>query len=121
MQKPMLVTSLLSETLSTDSDVDDDSAVVLLTATFKCIGVTRDPSYQDSLLAVHKLMKEGKSVPIKLVPEPTNPFDSRAISFQCQLNGKWKVIGYVVKELCDSVHDALSNQSITCTKFAWVK
>jgi len=30
------------------------------------------------------------------------PYDSGAISFQCQLNEKWYVIGYFVKELCDT-------------------
>ena len=60
-------------------------------------------------------------MPVKVVPEPSNPYDSRAISFQCQLQQKWHTIGYVVREVCDSVHDALSSNSIVSVQFAWVK
>ena len=37
-------------------------------------------------------MKKGKRVPVKLVPEPTNQC---AISFQCEINGKCNIVGYV--------------------------
>ena len=57
-------------------------------------------------------MKKGK---VKLVPDPTNQFDSRAISFQCEINGKWNI------KLCDNVRDALSTNSIVSTEFAWIK
>ena len=64
---------------------------------------------------------EGKCVPVRVVPEPTNPYDSRAINFQCMLNNQWKIIGYVIKELCDAVHAALSEDKVVSTEFAWVK
>ena len=104
------------ETLSTDSKDKE-----LPTVTFKCIGVKREQSYQDVLLIACNLMKKGESEPVQLVPEPTNPFDSRAISFKCQINGKWYLFGYVVKEVYESVHDALTSGSIVSTEFAWVK
>ena len=110
------------ETLSTDSDLADEQAEEeVSTVTFKCIGVKRDQCYQDVLCVACELMKKGETVPVKLVPEPTNPVDSRAIAFQCQTHGKWNVIGYVVKEVCESLHDALVSDSITSTEFAWVK
>ena len=56
---------------------------------------------------------------MKLSPEPTNPFDSCAIAFQCQICGKWISIGYVVKEVCESVLSALASDSIISTEFAW--
>ena len=58
---------------------------------------------------------------MKLVPEPTNPFNSRAISFQCHIDNSWKTIGYVAKEVCDSVHAALESNSVVSIKFAWAK
>lgn len=106
--------------LSTDSDLEEDKPT-LSTVTFKCIGVTRSDCYQEALKKASKLMQEGNSVPVKVIPEPTNPYDSRAISFQCQLYQKWHVIGYVVSELCESVHDAISSNSIVSTTFAWAK
>ena len=109
--------------LSTDSDFDreDYADNILSTATFKCIGVTRDSAYQVTLKAISKHIEEGIDVPVKLEPEPTNQFDSRAITFQCQLNGSWKIIGYIAKELCDCIHDSITKQSIVVTKLAWVK
>lgn len=42
------------ETLSTDSDSDgEDVSDKQSTVTLKCIGVTHDPSYQESLLPVY--------------------------------------------------------------------
>ena len=50
------------ETLSTESDTDgeDGPSDKVSTVTLKCVGVTRDPSYQESLLSAHKLLKERK-------------------------------------------------------------
>ena len=71
------------DVLSTDSDLIDE--VSSSTVTFKCIGVTRESCYQNVLQEVARLMQEGEEVPVKVVPEPDNPFDSRAVSFQCKL------------------------------------
>lgn len=110
------------DTLSTDSDINEDEEEREVENTVvKCIGVTRDVSYQDRLQKVNVLMQQGKEVPVKMVPEPTNPFDSRVISFQCELDKQWCIIGYVIKELCDSVHCAITSESIVSCNFAWVK
>lgn len=111
------------ESLSTDSDLEDGAPIAtqLSTVTFKCIGVTRDPVYQAALNSASKLLQEGLTVPVKLVPEPNNTFDSRAISFQCYIDNSWKTIGYVVKEVCENVHEALQSNSVVSTNFAWVK
>ena len=42
---------------------------------------------------------------MRLIPEPHN-VDSKAIALQCELDGKWLQIGYIVKELLDEVHVA---------------
>jgi len=57
------------------------------------------------------------NIPVRLVKEPHNPYDSRAIAFECELEGKWHVIGYVVT---DEVHDAMDQSRIVSVKFAWV-
>lgn len=67
------------------------------------------------------LLQAGIAVPAKVVPEPDNPFDSRALAFQCFVENQWQVIGYMIKELCDIVHEALTNGSIVSTRLSWVK
>ena len=106
--------------LSTESDLDEEPPT-FSTCTFKCIGATRSASYQEALKEAHQLMHNGVTVPVKVVPEPTNPYDSHAVAFQCYLQQKWCTIGYVVREVCDSLLDALASNRITSTNFAWVK
>ena len=49
------------DSLTTDSDVDEE-APVLSTVTFKCIGVTRDSSYQQALQKACKSVQDGHPV-----------------------------------------------------------
>ena len=78
---------------------------------FKCIGSKKESSYQRALRTVGDKLLGGTDVPVRLVKEPLNPRDSRAIAFKCKLD-KWHTIGYVVRELTDKVHDAM-NRFIT--------
>lgn len=109
------------ESLLTDSDLEEEKCNQTSTVSFKCIGVTRDSSYQETLKEAHKLMKEGKSVLVRVEPEPNNPYDSHAVAFQCLIGCQWQVIGYAVKEVCDSVLEAVSSNSIVSVEFAWLK
>ena len=111
-----------------DHDHDDneekdtvDSSLKPHTITFKCIGVTRDNSYQTALQAASKSRKEGHDVLVRLNLEPDNPEDSTAIAFECLIGDKWKTVGHVVKEALSDVHDALNNGDIQSVKFSWVK
>ncbi len=45
-------------------------------------------------------------------PEPTNVKDARAISFECEIDSKWKRVGYVISEILDEVHAAMSASSV---------
>ena len=67
------------------------------------------------------LMQQGENVEVKLVPEPDNPYDSKAIAFHCKVDGNWCLIGYVVREVLDTVHQAIKEKKIIYSKFAWVK
>ena len=60
-------------------------------------------------------------VDVKLVPEPENPFDAKAISFVTFCDGKWHRIGYVVREALDDVHSAMNDNQIMNVCFDWVK
>ena len=91
------------------------------TVVFKCIGVTKDPLYQDTLGKAAAILAEGGEVPVRITPEPTIPFDAHAVSFECNVESRWKVIGYVVKELCVDVQEALLVNSILSVKFEWIK
>ena len=90
------------------------------TVTFKCIGATHDVNAQEALCKAAQLLQNG-DVPVMIVPEPENQFDSRAIAFKCQIKDKWHRIGYVVREALDDVHRALQEKKITNVTFAWVK
>lgn len=62
-------------------------------------------------------MLSGYTVPVRMRPEPTNIVNSRAIVFECELDGKWKKIGYVVSDILDEVHAAISSNLIISVKF----
>ena len=105
-----------------DSDTSPNTPTTITHAiTFKCIGAVRDKISQQTLRIVRDRMDIGYSVPVKLEPEPDNLWDPKAISFLCNIDGKWTRIGYVVRELADEVHEAISKNQIMSVKFAWVK
>ena len=59
---------------------------------------------------------------MRLQPEPDNPVDNNAIVFVCQVvPDQWERIGYVVKEACDDVHEAINRNKILSVLFAWVR
>ena len=91
------------------------------TVTFKCIGTTHDLHAQEVLKCVSEQLHNGNVVPVSIFPEPSNQYDSKAIAFKCWINGDWHRIGYIVSEALDAVHDALDNNLITSTDFAWAK
>ena len=92
---------------------------------FKCIGVTRERSRQDTLHQVAikfgRTCEQLRHVPVRVIHEPDNPVDAQALAFQCQLDGVWHCIGYVVKEALDAVHDAIKKNQIVSVKFQWIK
>lgn len=67
------------------------------------------------------LIQQGENVAVKLVPEPDNLYDSKAIAFHCKVDGSWCLIGYVVREVLDTVHQAIKEKKIIYSKFVWVK
>ena len=77
-----------------ESDVfnGDDSAEASIEeiehkVTFKCISCTKEQCYQETLKRVAQLRRGGNVMEAKLEPEPTNPFDAKAI--QIKINVKW--------------------------------
>lgn len=113
-----------AEVLSSDAEEDRNQpplTTVAHTVTFKVIGCTREQVYQETLRNVRDTLEQGHNVPILLTPEPTNPVDSKAIAFTCKVNGKWCRLGYVVSEILQEVHQALSALEVVKVKFAWVK
>lgn len=87
-----------NKSLSTAINLNEEEPE-LSTMTFKCVGVTRDPTCQDCLKTVSGLLQAGTTAPVKVIPELNNPFDNRALAFQCLIDNKWQVIGYLIKEL----------------------
>lgn len=79
-----------------ESRPESDIPLVTHTVTFKCIGAHRE-EYQDTLCEARNRLNKGFTVPVRLNPEPHNVKDSKAIAFQCEFDGKWIRIGYVIK------------------------
>ena len=97
-----------------DSDVEKIPETQLQTHTirFKCIGTTHDFNAQETLCMASKKLYQGEQVPVKLVPEPDNQYDAKAIRFVCTINGKCCRIGYIVREPLDHVHAAFEGKKI---------
>lgn len=91
------------------------------TVTFKCIGAVREEKQQVALHEACLKLKRNEHVEVKLQPEPTNCWDSKAIAFMCFVGDRWQRVGYVVREALDEVHFAMQHNQILRVKFAWVK
>ena len=101
-------------------EIDDDvkHQYATHTLTFKCMGSTHDIKYQETL----KIAREMRlTVPAQLVHEPNNIQDSQAIRFELKVNEEWKPIAYILHEVLQEVHEAISTNAITGIKLAWVK
>ena len=103
-----------------ESDLESEERAET-TVAFKCIGVTRDVSYQNLLREIKERLDKNEHVSMKLTPDPSNPFDSMAIAFQCLHGAMWQTIGYIVKEALGEVHDAIHDGKIISVELAWVK
>ena len=71
---------------------------------FKCLGASRDSHSQRVLQAARDVTAGGRTVSVRMRPEPTNIYDPRAIVFECESEKK---IGYVVTEILEPVHAAI--------------
>lgn len=113
--------------LLSDSESEHEADTFVLpeithTVVFKCIGATHNQQSQEVLSEAANLIKKGTEIPVKLMKEPENEFDSKAIAFHCKLPTKdWIKIGYVVREVLEHVHKALDEKKIMSVKFDWVK
>ena len=98
------------ESMETESEFSEESddAESVDTVTFKCIGASREVYSQEALAAAAK-MEKGEAVTVRILPEPTNPYDSNAIAFQCKVDDSWVTNGYIVKEVLQHVHTAIQS------------
>ena len=88
--------------------------------TFKCIGAVRNDAQQLALRETLHARKRGETIAVKIEPEPSNAWDSKAIAFKCKIGGSWQRVGYIVREALEEVHEAICNGDILWVKLAWV-
>ena len=91
------------------------------TVTFKVIGCKKESRYQETLMWARDAMESGSVVKVELTPEPSNPYDPKAIAFRCLKDGQFHRIGYVVSEILDHVHASLQSDLVTDVSFKWIK
>lgn len=87
------------------------------TVAFKVMGTLKMPGVQGLLQRARDTLQSGIIVPVRIMPEPSNPIDKNAIAFQCCLEGEWHTFGYTVREVTDDIHSALQNNLLIKTEF----
>ena len=88
---------------------------------FKCIGSTKEHKYQEVLAESALLKRNNKKPKVRIRAEPMNPFDSNAIAVECFVNSNWEHVGYLVREVLDSVHQVLQDNAPVSVELEWVK
>jgi hypothetical protein len=62
---------------------------------------------------VLKPLYEAKAKPeVRLVMEPTNPYDSNAVKVEFNVGGDWKHVGYIEKKVSGEVTKSLQEGAI---------
>ena len=56
---------------------------------------------------------------VRVKPEPTNEYDNRAIAVEVNYDGHWHPVGYIAKELTETVHECQSNKNIVSTEIVF--
>ena len=113
--------SLESSSTRSSHHSNSPEQVTLHSVVFKCIGCTHVRKRQDVLEEVSELLSKNEKVPVNIYPEPENKKDSQAIAFKCYIRNEWHVIGYIVTEVLNAVHNAMRNIAIIEVKFAWAQ
>ena len=70
-----------SDTTCTDSrDRPEDTkpTPVIHTLVFKFIGATKESPYQERLAEGNRLIRLAETVPVRLTPKPSNPFNAKS-------------------------------------------
>lgn len=75
----------------------------------KVSGVTFE-GRQEHLKKLHAEKKKPEDV--RLVMEPTNPYDSNAVRVEFKIDGAWRHVGYVPKKISEDVTRELGAGSI---------
>ena len=106
--------------------VDDDrkssnNTEEIHSVVFKCIGSTKEPRYQEVLAEAALKRRDEEVIEVRIQPEPLNAYDSRAIAVECFTGSHWERVGYLVREVLDSVHQTLQDSDIVSVELKWVK
>ncbi len=65
---------------------------------------------------MNRLHSQGLPIEVRVLHEASNENDSRAIAVQVFLDSKWNRIGYLVREVLESVHRAMHEDKIISAK-----
>ena len=65
--------------------------------------------------------KKGDKINVRIIPEPHNCFDFRAIAVEAETDSKWKRIGYLVSDVLEFAHEVLATDKLSSVEMSWVK
>ena len=120
-----MIKGMIGMTIEVDSEAACDESVsanVLYSVCFKCIGTTKEQSYQDILAEVAQKKRAGINVEVRLSPEPHNPFDANAIAFEILVNMHGVETSRIYIMFSVVLNAALHNKKETVlVQLEWVK
>ena len=99
----------------TVTDLQTNAGTFRHTAAFKVLGTCYNKNYQRHTEKAFDLMKTFGShhIQVKLVPEPQNTFDSKAIAVTLQYdNTGYHRVGYIPRELTKFIHEFFATHDI---------
>lgn len=81
----------------------------------------KEEKYQHILAKAALARRNKVEVKVRILPEPNNPVDAKAIAFQVLTENKWERVGYAVTDVLDALHQEILTKSIVAVELEWVK
>ena len=98
--------------LSDEDESDEDEITHVVP--FKCIGAAHEKNYYQHNLEQAYLALHGQDKPVneRIRPEPLNPMDPSAITFNVDYGTGWTHVDYIASELCKYLHPLIATGNI---------
>lgn len=82
----------------------------------KVAGVT----FEGRQVFLKKLYEDKVKPAVRLIMEPTNPYDGNAVKVEFEVEGAWQHVGYIEKKVSEEVTKSLQDGSIEKVEFGQI-